>query len=77
MRCINNKICRTLYFARDKTDSDLDVLCLELSLELGILDGLLNIDIQGLRPFSQTANILISWLFSCWDPCSVTFPGRI
>lgn len=47
-----------MYFARNKTDSDLDVLCLELSLELGILDGLLNIDMQGLRPFSQTANIL-------------------
>lgn len=33
-----------MYFARDKTDSDLYVLCLELSLELGILDRLLNID---------------------------------
>lgn len=66
-----------MYFARDKTDSDLDVLCLELSLELRVFDGLLNIDMQGLRPFSQTANILRSWLFSCRDPCSVTFPERI
>lgn len=66
-----------MYFARDKPDSDLYVLCLELSLELGILDRLLNVDMQGLRPFSQIANILRSHLFSCRDPCSVTFPGKI
>jgi len=66
-----------MYFARDKTDSDLYVLCLELSLKFKILDRLPNIDVQGLRPFSHIAKFLRSWLFSCWDPCSVTFPGRI